>query len=508
MIGAGVVGLAVARALALAGREVMVLEGEGAIGTGTSSRNSEVIHAGIYYPPGSLKARLCVQGKAMLYDYCAERGIAHRRCGKLIVANTPSQLAALPGIVERARANGVDDLRLLTGEEARALEPALQCLGAVHSPSTGIVDSHALMLALQGDLENAGGLVACRSRGAVARGAAMRASRWSAADGLRLLARTVVNAAGLARLRSGRCHPRAWIRATCPRAWYAKGSYFTLAGRSPFQRLIYPAPEPDKHLAGLGVHLTLDLGGQAKFGPDVQWIDDPTGPASRPGAWRCLLCRGAPLLARLARWRAAARTTQACAQRSAARDEPAADFLHPGPRGARRAGPGQPVRHRVAGLDQRAGHCRAVCAICFSTSRLTVSGSLAAMRRIGFGRRAHQRRPLVDQAGVDLHHVGAGVDLAHRILRAHDAAHADDGEARAQRARSWRITRLLMASTGAPDRPPASSAWGSPATASRLSVVLVAITPSPGWRPAVGAVAQQRGGDHRRPGRRPGRARF
>ena len=160
VVGAGVVGLAVARALALQGREVMVLEREAGIGTGTSSRNSEVIHAGIYYPAGSLKARLCVQGKAMLYAYCAERGVAFRRCGKLIVASTPSQLAALPAIIERARANGVDDLVLLDRDQARALEPALECLGAVHSPSTGIVDSHGLMLALQGDLEHAGGLVA------------------------------------------------------------------------------------------------------------------------------------------------------------------------------------------------------------------------------------------------------------------------------------------------------------------------------------------------------------
>jgi L-2-hydroxyglutarate oxidase LhgO len=273
VIGAGVVGLAVARALALAGREVMVLEREATIGTGTSSRNSEVIHAGIYYPAGSLKARLCVQGKAMLYAYGAERGIAHQRCGKLIVANTPSQLAALPAIVDQARTNGVDDLVLLDGAQAMALEPALQCLGAVWSPSTGIVDSHALMLALQGDLEHAGGLVACH---AVVQSLALLKDGIEVltADGLRLLARTVVNAAGLdacalARRTDG-LDPR-----HAPRAWYAKGNYFTLSGRSPFQRLIYPAPEPDKHLAGLGVHLTIDLGGQAKFGPDVQWTDDP-----------------------------------------------------------------------------------------------------------------------------------------------------------------------------------------------------------------------------------------
>jgi L-2-hydroxyglutarate oxidase LhgO len=273
VIGAGVVGLAVARALALVGRDVMVLEREAAIGTGTSSRNSEVIHAGIYYPPGSLKARLCVQGKAMLYAYCAAHGVAHQRCGKLIVATTASQLAALPAIVDKARANGVDDLALLDRAQAQAMEPALECLGAVWSPSTGIVDSHALMLSLQGDLERAGGLVACRAavQSMVAREDGIEVLT---ADGLRLLARTVVNAAGL-----DACALAHRVEGLdgrhVPRAWYAKGSYFTLAGRSPFQRLIYPAPEPDKHLAGLGVHLTIDLGGQAKFGPDVQWTEDP-----------------------------------------------------------------------------------------------------------------------------------------------------------------------------------------------------------------------------------------
>lgn len=273
VIGAGVVGLAVARALALAGREVLVIEREAAIGQGTSSRNSEVIHAGIYYPTGSLKARLCVRGKAMLYAYCAERGVNHRRCGKLIVANTPSQAAALPAIVEKARANGVDDLMLLSREQARAKEPQLECLAAVHSPSTGIVDSHGLMLSLQGDLENAGGMVVCHS---AIRRLLRDGAGWvlHAEDGTALRANTVVNAAGLGACALGQrtkgldpCH--------VPRPWYAKGNYFTLTGRSPFAQLIYPAPEPDKHLAGLGVHLTIDLGGQAKFGPDVQWVDDP-----------------------------------------------------------------------------------------------------------------------------------------------------------------------------------------------------------------------------------------
>lgn len=269
VIGAGVVGLAVARALALQGREVIVLEAEGAIGTGTSSRNSEVIHAGIYYPEGSLKARLCVQGKAMLYAYAQERKVPHRRCGKLIVATAPEQLAALDGIVDKARRNGVDDLVPLDADAARALEPALHCLAALHSPSTGIVDSHAFMLSLQGDLENAGGVLALKS--AVDRAACGNGSiDLIASDGTALRCRTVVNAAGLAA-------PRLAARfaglsaAHVPTPSFAKGNYFTLSGRAPFSHLIYPVPEP----GGLGIHLTLDLGGQAKFGPDVQWVDSP-----------------------------------------------------------------------------------------------------------------------------------------------------------------------------------------------------------------------------------------
>jgi len=282
VIGAGVVGLAVARALALTGRDVMVLEREAAIGTGTSSRNSEVIHAGIYYPAGSLKARLCVQGRLALYAYCAERGVPHQRCGKLIVANTPTQLADLPSILNKANANGVGDLVSLSRDAARALEPELECLGAILSPSTGIVDSHALMLALQGDLENTGGLVVCHS-GVRELAVTPQGIEVESLDGTRLLARTVVNAAGLHACDLARKTRGLDVR-SLPKAWYAKGSYFTLAGRAPFSHLIYPAPEPDAHLAGLGVHLTLDLGGQAKFGPDVEWTssaDDLQVDASR-----------------------------------------------------------------------------------------------------------------------------------------------------------------------------------------------------------------------------------
>lgn len=273
VIGAGVVGLAVARALALQGREVMVLEAADAIGTQTSSRNSEVIHAGIYYPQGSLKASLCVQGKAMLYAYCTERGLAHRRCGKLIVATHESQVGALQGIVAKAAANGVDDLVLLSREEARTMESALHCVAAIHSPSTGIVDSHALMLSLQGDLENAGGLVAFNAGVRGARYLEQSAQRGIALqtwDGTALLARTVINAAGLHAPALAAC-VQGLDPGHVPTAYFAKGNYFTLSARSPFSRLIYPVPEA----AGLGVHLTLDLGGQAKFGPDVQWVDSP-----------------------------------------------------------------------------------------------------------------------------------------------------------------------------------------------------------------------------------------
>ena len=267
VIGAGVVGLAVARALALAGREVIVLEAEGAIGTGTSSRNSEVIHAGIYYPEGSLKARLCVQGKQLLYEYLEQRGLPYRRCGKLIVATAAAQVAQLETILAKARANGVDDLVLLTREQARALEPQLECVAALLSPSTGIVDSHALMLSLQGDLESAGGMLALKSGVARAQ-CGEGAVTLIAHDGTALRCRSVVNAAGLGAPALARRFEGLPTGAV-PRDYFAKGNYFTLTGRAPFSHLIYPVPEA----AGLGVHLTLDLGGQAKFGPDVQWVD-------------------------------------------------------------------------------------------------------------------------------------------------------------------------------------------------------------------------------------------
>jgi L-2-hydroxyglutarate oxidase LhgO len=269
VIGAGVVGLAVARALALQGREVMVLDAANGIGTGTSSRNSEVIHAGIYYPKGSLKAQLCVRGKQMLYEYCSQRGIGYSRCGKLLVAADESQVAQLQGIIAKAAANGVNDLVLLSREQALAMEQHLECVAAVHSPSTGIVDSHALMLSLQGDIENAGGMTVLNTvvDQMICGPAALEVM---ASDGTELAAKTVINAAGLNAPKVARCIKGLDARHVPPTYW-AKGNYFTLSGKSPFNRLVYPVP----NAAGLGVHLTIDLGGQAKFGPDVQWVDSP-----------------------------------------------------------------------------------------------------------------------------------------------------------------------------------------------------------------------------------------
>jgi L-2-hydroxyglutarate oxidase LhgO len=270
VIGAGVVGLACARALALAGREVIVLEEADAIGTETSSRNSEVIHAGIYYPSGSAKAALCVEGKALLYKYCEERGIAHRRCGKLIVATGREQIAALHKIQTQAKANGVHDLRLLTADEAKAMEPALRCVAALHSPSTGIIDSHGLMLAYLGEAEDHGAMRALQSpvTGGEA-GVNGIVLEVGGAEPMRIIARTVVNSAGLMAQRIAAAL-RGFPPDRVPPCYYAKGSYYALVARSPFTHLIYPVPEA----AGLGVHLTLDLADQARFGPDVEWIDE------------------------------------------------------------------------------------------------------------------------------------------------------------------------------------------------------------------------------------------
>lgn len=271
VVGAGVVGLACARALAKAGREVLVVEAAETIGTEVSSRNSEVIHAGIYYPTGSLKARHCLEGRERLYRYCERHGIGHRRLGKLIVATSEEQRDALGRIRRQAEANGVDDLRPLERDEVRALEPELDAAAALLSPSTGIVDSHALMLALQGEAESCGAVVAFRSRiegGRAGEGGVVLEVGDTDGGRFALEARCVVNAAGLgaqALARSIAGVPEA----TVPPLHYARGCYFTMAGRAPFGRLVYPVPEE----GGLGVHVTLDLAGQCRFGPDVEWID-------------------------------------------------------------------------------------------------------------------------------------------------------------------------------------------------------------------------------------------
>ena len=268
VIGAEVVGLAVARALALAGMDPLILEKNAHFGEETSARNSEVIHAGIYYDAGSAKARHCVAGRRRLYAYCADHGIAHRRCGKLIVATDAEESAKLDAIADRAVANGVDDLELLSGTAARALEPALCADAALHSPSTGIVDSHSYMLALLGEAEAHGAQFVPGAL--VSGGAVLPDGRIEllidGADPMRLRARHVVNAAGLW-AQDVTAHIEGFPAP--PAKALVKGNYFALRGRSPFTRLIYPVPQD----GGLGVHLTLDMAGWAKFGPDTQWLD-------------------------------------------------------------------------------------------------------------------------------------------------------------------------------------------------------------------------------------------
>jgi L-2-hydroxyglutarate oxidase LhgO len=269
VVGAGVVGLAVARALAQRGLETLVLEDSRAIGTGISARNSEVIHSGIYYPNGSLKAQLCVRGRQLLLAYAAERGIPTRLCGKLIVATEAKQLGALGALLATGQRNGVEALTPLTATQAHRLEPLLHCVSALHSPGTGIVDSHALMQSLLADLEAAGGLLAL---GSPVVGGECHADglllQVGGAQPMELLARVVVNSAGLG-AQALAASLRGLDAARLPPLYLAKGNYFALAGRAPFSRLVYPLPMP----GGLGVHLTLDLAGQARFGPDVEWVD-------------------------------------------------------------------------------------------------------------------------------------------------------------------------------------------------------------------------------------------
>lgn len=268
VIGAGVVGVAIARALAMAGRDVVVLESEARAGEGISSRSSEVIHAGIYYPQDSLKTRLCVSGRDRLYAYCDQRGIALRRCGKLIVATDHAQVAMLERLSYQARNNGAGELQPLTQAEALCIEPALRCEAALYSPSTGIIDSHAYLLSLQADAERHGAVFAFKAP--LMRGVVEDQGVMLHVQGERWLARHLINCAGLAApnvAASIEGLPAAHV----PEARYAKGNYFACRHRVPFSHLIYPVPEA----AGLGVHLTFDLAGRARFGPDVEWVDAP-----------------------------------------------------------------------------------------------------------------------------------------------------------------------------------------------------------------------------------------
>jgi len=274
VIGAGVVGLACARTLASRGIEVVILEKNPAFGQETSARNSEVIHAGLYYPTGSRKASLCVRGRELLYDFCRRHRVEHRVCGKLIVATSQAQESHLAALKAQGESNGVRDLIWLDGPQARQLEPALQCTAALHSPATGIVDSHALMLALLGEAERHGALLAVNSPFL---GARRTGSDWEVRIGgtepMTLRSEYLINCAGLHAVQVARLL-QDFPGAHLPQPHYAKGNYYALAGRPPFSQLLYPLPEP----GGLGVHLTLDLGGQARFGPDVEWL-----PTQDPG---------------------------------------------------------------------------------------------------------------------------------------------------------------------------------------------------------------------------------
>lgn len=272
VVGAGVVGLAIARALAQARREVVVLEAAPGIGSGISSRNSEVIHAGLYYPAGSLKARLCVEGRDLLYRYCSERGLPHRKLGKLVVATDESQLPALLKLQASAEANGAGHLTLLSREDARVLEPELACSAALLSPQSGIIDSHALMLSLLGDLEAAGGVLVTHSpvlSGKItAEGIELAIG---GADPTRIRTKSLIIAGGLDSQRIAAAIDGI-PASTIPPLYLAKGCYFGLTGKAPFSRLIYPMPEANT--AGLGTHITLDMNGRGRFGPDVEWVEE------------------------------------------------------------------------------------------------------------------------------------------------------------------------------------------------------------------------------------------
>src|SRR6476659_159754 len=270
VVGAGVVGLAIARAAALKGHEVIVAEATKGIGNGVSSRNSEVIHGGMYYPTGSLRAFHCPRGRRMMYEFCASHGVPHRKCGKLIVATEDAEVAKMEAILKQGIENGVEGFTRIDGAAARAMEPALNCVAALHSPETGIVDSHSFMRALQGDLEDRGGAIAFNTR--IERLIHSQAGwlvRYSGSEAGELAVDAVINSAGLGAQALAR-HTEDYPAARVPRLVLARGNYFGYAGRPVFSRLIYPAPRID---GGLGTHVTLDLAGRMRFGPDVEWID-------------------------------------------------------------------------------------------------------------------------------------------------------------------------------------------------------------------------------------------
>lgn len=269
IIGAGVIGLATARELSMRGLSVIILESGSEIGSATSSRNSEVIHAGLYYSAGSLKARLCVEGKERLYDFCRSHGVAHRRCGKLIVATSDDETPLVAALGERGKANGCDDLELIDAAHARSLEPSLACVSALLSPSTGIIDSHGYMLALLGEAQDHGAALALNAPFERAEAISNHFRVFvGGREPVSLTCRLLINSAGLVAPMVAQAIDGLPVQAI-PQARFAKGSYFSLTGKSPFSRLIYPAP----HAHGLGVHLTLDLAGQARFGPDVEWVE-------------------------------------------------------------------------------------------------------------------------------------------------------------------------------------------------------------------------------------------
>jgi len=326
VVGAGVVGLAVARAAALKGHEVIVAEQTRGIGNGVSSRNSEVIHAGMYYPTGSLRAQHCPRGRRLLYEFCASHGVPHRKCGKLIVATEDAEVAKMEAILNQGRANGVEGFAMIDGAAARAMEPALACVAALHSPETGIIDSHQFMTALRGDLEDSGGMIAFNTR--IDRLVHTQAGwlvRYSGSEAGELAVDAVINSAGIgaqALARNTEDYPANRV----PRLVLARGNYFGYAGRPVFSRLIYPAPRID---GGLGIHVTLDLAGRMRFGPDVEWIDkeDYDVNASRAASFYGAIRRYWPAL----RDGTLQPDYAGIRPKLTGPDEPAADFMIEGP---------------------------------------------------------------------------------------------------------------------------------------------------------------------------------